>query len=195
MTDVPPSAPPPAPDPDPDTGADRAPGEPVEVILGIGGNVGDAEATCRAALDAVEAHPMMRVRAASSFYATPPWGYEAQAWFVNLCAAVETSLAPRALLAALKGIEAGLGRRDTFRWGPRVVDLDIVAYDDRRIDDPELVVPHREALRRAFVLVPLAEIRPDLVLAGERVAEAAARFADEPIRVVAPPWRPEGGGA
>lgn len=175
-----------------DPAADAVPDAPVEAILGIGGNVGEAEATCRAALEAIDAHPAMRIVAVSSFYATPPWGYEAQDWFVNLAAAVVTRLSPRALLAALKGIETGLGRRETFRWGPRVIDLDIVDYGGRRIADPELAIPHREALRRAFVLVPLAEIRPDLKLAGTRVADAAAAFRDAPIRVVAPPFRPAG---
>ncbi len=165
---------------------------PVEVILGVGANIGEAAATCAAALDAVHAHPNMRVLAASSFYATPPWGYEEQDWFVNLAAAVETTLAPRDLLDTLKGIERDFGRSETFRWGPRVIDLDIVAYGDAALEDPDLVIPHADALNRAFVLVPLAEIRPDMRLGGVRVAEAAARFEGEPIRRIDTPWRPTG---
>lgn len=163
---------------------------PVPVTFGLGANVGDAQATVRTALDRLHASDGIALEMASPFFATPPWGFEEQDWFVNACAAGTTTLSPHDLLAACKAIEAELGRTETFRWGPRVIDIDILTYGDSEIGDPDLIIPHRELLNRAFVLIPLATIRPDLKVAGERVADAAARFADDPIREIAPAWTP-----
>ena len=161
---------------------------PVPVTFGLGANVGDALAAVRTALDLLHRADGIALERASPFFTTPPWGFEAQDWFVNACAAGTTTLSPRDLLAGCKAIEAELGRTETFRWGPRVIDIDILTYGDHEIGEPDLVIPHKELLNRAFVLVPLATIRPDIVVAGERVADAAARFADDPIREVAPAW-------
>jgi len=163
---------------------------PVSVTFGLGANVGDAQATVRSALDRMHATDGIVLQTASPFFATPPWGFEAQDWFVNACAAGTTTLSPRDLLAACKAIEAELGRTETFRWGPRVIDIDILTYGDSEIGEPDLIIPHRELLNRAFVLIPLATIRPDIEVAGEKVADAAARFADDPIREIAPAWAP-----
>ncbi|MDQ0316558.1 2-amino-4-hydroxy-6-hydroxymethyldihydropteridine diphosphokinase [Amorphus orientalis] len=165
---------------------------PVPITLGTGANIGDAQATIARALDRLHADDGIAIDRASPFFATPPWGFEDQDWFVNVCAAGTTTLAPHDLLAAGKRIEAELGRTATFRWGPRVIDIDILTYGDETIGDPDLIIPHKELLNRAFVLIPLATIRPDLRIAGERVADAAARFADDPIREVAPAWVPGG---
>jgi 2-amino-4-hydroxy-6-hydroxymethyldihydropteridine diphosphokinase len=161
-----------------------------EVGFSLGGNVGDRVATVTRALDRLFATPGLGFRAASSFYETPPWGYEDQAPFVNVCAVGETGLAPRRILDACKSVEAELGREQTFRWGPRVIDVDVLYYDGAEILEPDLAIPHRELFNRAFVLRPLAEIRPDLVLAGRRIADEARRFTDEPIAVLAAPWTP-----
>jgi 2-amino-4-hydroxy-6-hydroxymethyldihydropteridine diphosphokinase len=160
------------------------------VTFGLGANVGDALATVRAALDLLHRADGIRLEVASPFFTTPPWGFEAQDWFVNACAAGTTSLTPRDVLAACKAIETELGRTRTFRWGPRVIDIDILTYGDHEIGEPDLIIPHRELLNRAFVLIPLATIRPDMEVAGERVIDAAARYADDPIRKVAPAWVP-----
>ena len=113
--------------------------------------------------------------ARSSDYATPPWGDEQQARFINACIEIETSLDPHALLFTLHKIENKFGRdrASETRWGPRTLDLDLIAYDDVSIEKPELTLPHPRLFERAFVLVPLAEIVPDRVIAGRSVSDGA----------------------
>ncbi len=139
--------------------------------IGVGANLGDAEATVRAALAALA--DLGTVVRASSLYRTKAWGVEAQPDFVNAAALLETTLEPRALLHALKALEARLGRRPTYRWGPRVVDLDILAYDDAVVDEPDLVIPHPRLRERAFALVPLAEIEPAYASARDALGPQA----------------------
>ena len=121
--------------------------------------------------------------ARSSDYLTPPWGDEQQDSFINACIDIETSLDPHALLFTLHKIENRFGRDRVHerRWGPRTLDLDLIAYDDVRIAKPELTLPHPRLFERAFVLVPLAEIVPDRLIAGRRVSEALARLSTEGI--------------
>jgi 2-amino-4-hydroxy-6-hydroxymethyldihydropteridine diphosphokinase len=126
--------------------------------IGIGANLGNAVQTVQLALEELKRYGVV-VRA-SSLYSTKPWGVKNQPDFVNAVALLETTLTPRELLVELKKLEAEFGREETYRWGPRVVDFDILAYDDRRIDEPDLIVPHPRLHERAFVLVPLAEIDP-----------------------------------
>jgi 2-amino-4-hydroxy-6-hydroxymethyldihydropteridine diphosphokinase len=120
---------------------------------------------------------IVRLIARSSDYRTPPWGVEDQAPFINLCLAVATELPPHALLARMLGVERALGRdrAQERHWGPRPVDIDILAYDDVRLDEAGLTLPHPHLFRRAFVLVPLAEIAPERIIAGVRVRDALAR--------------------
>jgi 2-amino-4-hydroxy-6-hydroxymethyldihydropteridine diphosphokinase len=140
--------------------------------IGIGSNVGDAAGTVRRAF--VRLAELGQVVATSALYTTPPWGVTEQDPFVNAAALLETALAPRSLLHALKRLEAEAGRVATYRWGPRVLDLDILAYGDQRVAEPDLVVPHARLRERAFALVPLAEIDPrwaaarDALPPGER---------------------------
>jgi 2-amino-4-hydroxy-6-hydroxymethyldihydropteridine diphosphokinase len=140
--------------------------------IGIGSNAGDPEANVRHAFERLAETGTVIAR--SSLYRTAPWGVTGQRDFVNAAALVDTALDPRGLLAALKRIETDAGRVTTFRWGPRVLDLDILAYGDVRLDGPELTVPHARLRERAFVLVPLAEIDPryaglrDALPPGER---------------------------
>jgi 2-amino-4-hydroxy-6-hydroxymethyldihydropteridine diphosphokinase len=140
--------------------------------LGFGSNVGDPAANVTRALHEVEARHIAWITARSSLWRTAPWGYTAQEEFANLCALAETRLSPAELLAALKTLETDLGRTANVRWGPRVIDIDILFYDDLTSGDADLTLPHRELFRRAFVLVPLAEIAPDLMIGGRRVGEA-----------------------
>jgi 2-amino-4-hydroxy-6-hydroxymethyldihydropteridine diphosphokinase len=130
-------------------------------IIGLGANLGDPIATMRAALDAIES--IGTVVATSSLYRTPPWGVADQPPFVNAALALETDLAPLALLAVLKALERDLGRVATYRWGPRMIDLDILTYGDVPFDDPALTIPHPRLAERAFALVPVAEIDPAYV--------------------------------
>lgn len=128
------------------------------VYVGLGANVGDAVSTVNRALLALDGLGLVRRR--SSLYRTRPWGKTDQPAFVNAVALLETKLEPRVLLAAFKTIETRLGRVAGERWGPRVIDLDILTYDDREIAEAGLRVPHPRLCERAFVLVPLAEIDP-----------------------------------
>ena len=127
------------------------------VYLGLGANLGDRAANLFRALAALGARGIL-VRRVSPLYETEPWGLTEQPRFLNAACAVETTLAPAALLAALKGIERDLGRVETVRYGPRPIDLDILLYDALTIETPTLTIPHPGMLERATVLVPLADI-------------------------------------
>jgi 2-amino-4-hydroxy-6-hydroxymethyldihydropteridine diphosphokinase len=148
-----------------------------EALLALGGNVGDVRATLDRAIAAFCDGEQVRLLARSADYRTPPWGIEDQPAFVNLCLAVETGLPPRALLARAQAIERTFGRERAKerRWGPRPVDIDLIAYDDLALDEPDLKLPHPRLFERAFVLVPLAEIAPEKMIAGIRVRDALAR--------------------
>lgn len=136
--------------------------------VGLGGNLGNVRATLEAALRALDALPATQLRAASRLYRTPPWGLREQPPFLNAVAALETGLAPLDLLDAMLGIERGAGRsRDGERWGPRTLDLDLLLYGERCIDVPGLCVPHPRLAERAFALVPLAELAPQLEIPGQ----------------------------
>ena len=162
--------------------------------LGLGGNIGDVRATVAAALARLDAAGA-RLVTRSADYETPPWGKLDQPAFVNACAVVETALDPEALLALCLKVEADLGRRRLEKWGPRVIDIDVLAYEDASggtaatiagpvltLQSPTLTIPHPYMLERAFVLLPLAEIAPDLVIRGTRVADAAAAMGSDGIK-------------
>jgi 2-amino-4-hydroxy-6-hydroxymethyldihydropteridine diphosphokinase len=159
-----------------------------EALVGFGGNVGDVRTTLDDAVGLFCDGRKVRLLARSSDYRTPPWGFENQPPFVNLCIAVETTLTPRALLADALDVERAFGRdrAGELRWGPRTVDIDILTYDDCTLNEPELVLPHPRLFERAFVLVPLAEIRPRAVIAGTRIAEALARVGAGRVEKLAP---------
>ena len=144
--------------------------------LGLGGNLGDPAATIAKALATLGARGHVRIDRVSSLYRTAPWGPVSQPDFANACALGATDLAPRALLAEIKLVEAALGRVSGERWGPRVIDIDILFYAGQSVEAPDLVIPHQSLFERAFVLVPLAEIVPNLVIAGRSVGEAASRI-------------------
>jgi 2-amino-4-hydroxy-6-hydroxymethyldihydropteridine diphosphokinase len=149
-----------------------------EALLGLGGNVGDVRATLDEAIALFADGQDVRLLARSSDYSTPPWGVTDQPAFVNLAIAVETMLSPRELLTRALNVERALDRdrkRET-RWGPRTVDIDLLAYGDVKLDEPALTLPHPRLFERAFVLVPLAEIAPDRVIAGVRVRDALTRL-------------------
>jgi 2-amino-4-hydroxy-6-hydroxymethyldihydropteridine diphosphokinase len=150
----------------------------IDALIGLGGNVGEVQATLSAAIDMLCDGRDVRLLARSSDYRTPPWGVTEQAPFVNACIAVDTTLTPQALLARALDVERAFGRERAReqRWGPRTIDIDLLAYDDVAIDEPQLVLPHPRLLERAFVLVPLAEIVPDRAIAGTRIRDALDRI-------------------
>jgi 2-amino-4-hydroxy-6-hydroxymethyldihydropteridine diphosphokinase len=136
--------------------------------IGLGSNLADPAAQVAAAFAALDRLPGSTVRARSRLYRCAAWGVRDQPDFVNAVAQIETTLSPRALLDALLEIERAFGRDRSRaeRWGPRVLDLDLLLYAAQRIDEPGLRVPHPHLHERAFVLVPLAEIAPDLDVPG-----------------------------
>jgi 2-amino-4-hydroxy-6-hydroxymethyldihydropteridine diphosphokinase len=152
-------------------------------LIALGGNVGDVRATFRKAIANICGMTQAVLLARSSDYATPPWGDVEQAPFINACIEIDTPLDPHALLFALQKIETKFGRDRARerRWGPRTLDLDLIAYDDVSLDRPELTLPHPRLFERAFVLVPLAEISPERVISGRRIASALATLSTEGI--------------
>jgi 2-amino-4-hydroxy-6-hydroxymethyldihydropteridine diphosphokinase len=150
----------------------------VTAAIGLGSNLGDPRANLDRAVNALARAG--HVRARSSTYRTKAWGVVDQPDFYNAVVLLETELGARDLLGVLKAIEAEIGRRRTYRWGPRVIDLDILTYGSQRIEEPDLVVPHARLTERAFVLVPLAELDPAFAVA--RDALPAAMLAEvEPL--------------
>src|ERR1043166_9641451 len=154
-----------------------------DALIALGGNVGDVRATFNKAIANICGMAQAVFRARSSDYATPPWGETQQQRFINACIEIETTLDPHALLFTLHRIEQKFGRdrHKETRWGPRTLDLDLLAYDDVTIDRPELTLPHPRLFERAFVLVPLAEIVPERVIAGRKVRDALARLSTRGI--------------
>jgi 2-amino-4-hydroxy-6-hydroxymethyldihydropteridine diphosphokinase len=148
----------------------------VEAYVGLGANIGDAVTAVEAALKRLDVTPGVRVLARSRLYRTPAWGVTDQPDFINAVARIETVLTAQALLRALLSIErdAGRDRARSRRWGPRELDLDLLLYGDARIDTPGLRVPHPHLHERAFVLVPLAEISPSLLIPGHGEVRALA---------------------
>ncbi|GAA5075971.1 2-amino-4-hydroxy-6-hydroxymethyldihydropteridine diphosphokinase [Lysobacter panacisoli] len=144
--------------------------DPAVAFVGLGSNLGDSIAIVRAALAALDELPDTRVLRASSLYRTAAWGVTAQPDFINAVAMLQTARAPQELLLDLLDIERHAGRHrladGSDRWGPRTLDLDLLVYGDRVIDEPGLHVPHPRLRERAFVLVPMAEIAPDALVPG-----------------------------
>ena len=137
--------------------------EPITTYLCLGGNLGDRLAALTEALRLLDETPGMLRIACSSVYETEPWAVADQPNFLNLVAAYETTLSPADLLAACKVVEETVGRTPSFRWGPRLIDVDILLYGDEVVDsaEPDLQIPHPRMAQRAFALVPLAEIAPE----------------------------------
>ncbi len=156
------------------------------VFIALGSNLGDRARNLQAGIDAL--HPAVEVRAASPIYETDPWGYADQPAFLNQVVEGDTGLNPKALLAALKSIEIDLGRRPTFRYGPREIDLDLLLYDDWILDMDEIVIPHPGLSERAFVLLPLADLAPDLLhpTLGRSISELLSEIDASGVRPFEP---------
>lgn len=158
----------------------------VTAYLALGSNLGDRHATLQRAVDALADEPGIRVDASSRVWDTEPVG-PPQPRYLNAVLRIETELQPLELLRACQRVEASLGRVRRDRWGPRTLDVDVLLYDERTIDDPELQVPHPRMHERAFVLAPLLELEPEPMLpAGRRLGDAAAVDVAE-VFPVAPP--------
>ena len=160
-----------------------------EAFIALGGNVGDVRVDFRSGHCRFCDGTVVRLKARSADYRTPPWGVIEQPPFINAAIAVTTSLPPHDLLARAQECEQALGRDRARerRWGPRAIDIDILAYDDLILIDRDLILPHPHMLERAFVLVPLAEIAPDRLIAGIQVRDALARVDASGIEKLPPP--------
>jgi 2-amino-4-hydroxy-6-hydroxymethyldihydropteridine diphosphokinase len=154
--------------------------------LGLGSNLGDRRQHLAAAVRRLHAGPALRVVNVSPVYESSPVGVTAQPDFLNLVVQVETAHAPHELLTECLRIEAGLGRVRHERWGPRTIDIDLLLYGEVRLNDDCLTVPHPRMRERSFVLVPLAEIAPELRLAGEPIGALAAALGRDGLRQLGP---------
>lgn len=171
-----------------------APPEAVTAYLGLGANLGDRAATLAEAVRQLSLAEGCRVLAVSAVYESAPWGVTDQPPFLNLALALRTTLSPHDLLALCKSIEADLGRVAGPRWGPRAVDLDILLYADLTLDEPDLHIPHLHLTARQFVLVPLADLAPDLRLPDGRAIHDLANPSDPDLTLLGslPPPDPRG---
>lgn len=147
---------------------------PVRAALGLGSNLGDRATHLASAVKTLRATPQVVVVAVSPFVETDPVGGPEQPDFLNAVVVVETALSPAALLALAHQCERGADRERGERWGPRTLDVDVLAYGDLTSDDPELTLPHPRATERAFVLVPWAAVDPEFVVGGRLVADWAS---------------------
>jgi 2-amino-4-hydroxy-6-hydroxymethyldihydropteridine diphosphokinase len=155
-------------------------------FLGLGSNLGDRLTNLQGAVDALRDEPGLRVTGSSRVWETTPVGGPPQPDYLNAVLRIETDLSARDLLAVAHRVEARLGRVRTERWGARTIDVDILLFDDERIDEPDLVVPHPRLAHRAFVLLPLLELDPDLVL-PDGSSLAAVRVDTNGVEPAAPP--------
>lgn len=163
-----------------------------DALLGLGGNIGDVRATLDSAVALLCDGAQVRLLARSSDYRTAPWGVSEQPPFINLCLRVATILSPHDLLRRALEVERTLGRDRAagLRWGPRTVDIDLLAYDDLALDEPDLRLPHPLIGQRAFVLIPLAEIAPERMIAGRSVRALAASVATDGVERLPPRGSP-----
>lgn len=137
------------------------------VYLGLGSNVGDREKNLQDALNEISSYEGITVRNISSLYETEPVGVKEQPWFLNAVVELETNLPPMEVLGINKAIEKKLHRKETYKWGPRIIDIDLLLYGNCEISEPNLKVPHPEMHLRGFVLIPLAELAPALKIPGK----------------------------
>ena len=151
--------------------------------LGLGGNIGDVKSTMIEALRCLSENGDVTVTAVSPIYKTPPWGVEDQAWFLNCCVEISTRLSPEELLELCQFAERQGKRERVQRWGPRTIDIDIVAFEGVRQTEQRLTIPHPRATERAFVIIPLADITPDLLLDGTPVRQWLPQINNEGVEL------------
>jgi len=160
----------------------------MEALLGLGGNLGDVRATLDTGVRRFADGAAVKLIARSANYRTPPWGVIEQPPFINCAIAVATTLSAHGLLERALDVERALGRNrsNEQRWGPRTIDIDLLAYDDLSLNESNLVLPHPRLFERAFVLMPLAEIVPDRMIGGRRVRDALAQLSAAGIERLPP---------
>lgn len=152
--------------------------------LGLGSNMGDKKRYLYDAIQLLNHHNQITITTLSSLYETAPWGYVDQDIFMNLVVEIETSLTPLELLDVCQHIENELGRVREFKWGPRVIDVDVLLYNDEVIESERLIVPHPYMTERDFVMIPLAEICPQLIVKGKAVQTWIKDFNQDALKIV-----------
>ena len=159
------------------------PGEKVKIFLSIGSNVGDRKDNLGKGRKNLERKKIKIVKV-SSLYLTPPWGKTNQREFINQVIEGETTLSPRELLSSIKSIEREMGRKDLEKWGPRLIDIDILFYGDKIIEEEDLIIPHPLIPQRAFILVPLNEIASEFMhpVKKEKIKDLLLRVDRKGIR-------------
>jgi 2-amino-4-hydroxy-6-hydroxymethyldihydropteridine diphosphokinase len=153
-------------------------------IVALGSNIGDKTANIDRAIALLTGREDVQLKGRSRDFRTPPWGKTDQDWFVNACILVDTTRNPHSLLRCCLDVEEAMGRKRAEKWGPRIIDLDVLVFGDVVLDEAELTLPHPQITKRAFVLAPLADIAPDLVIEGRSIAQwlsAIDREGIEPI--------------
>lgn len=160
-----------------------------QAFIGLGSNVGDRLQFLQRAVTDLRRTPGIKVIHLSSVYETAPVGPAEQSWFLNAVVSVDTSLNPATLLDRTQAIERALGRHTPYRWGPRTIDLDILLYDNCQLKTTALVIPHAELCHRAFVMIPLLELSPGLVLPDGTAVSTCLRALTSPqhVRLFASP--------
>ncbi|ETA80843.1 2-amino-4-hydroxy-6-hydroxymethyldihydropteridine diphosphokinase [Youngiibacter fragilis] len=159
-----------------------------KVYLSLGTNMGDRLENLRAALELLDEN--LHIGKVSSVYETEPWGFEDQDRFLNIAASGDTDLSPEELLSFTQGIEASMKRVKTVRYGPRVIDVDILLYEGVKMDTERLTIPHPRIRERAFVLVPLMEIAEDDVIPGESISALLKETGSEGVVCIGEaPWK------
>lgn len=157
-----------------------------ECYLSVGSNLGDRAEYIRQAIEYVGASDKIQLKSVSSLYETPPWGNINQPSFLNGAFSLVSTISPQELLGLCQSVEQSLGRVRHEHWGPRTIDIDLLYIDGMRLNTPELVLPHPYMLERAFVLVPLVEIAPDLLIDGLSVKQHLNKLSDGDTVVL---WR------
>jgi 2-amino-4-hydroxy-6-hydroxymethyldihydropteridine diphosphokinase len=156
----------------------------IDCIIALGSNLGDKTGNIARAIELLTEAGDVRLIARSRDFATAPWGKTDQDWFVNACISVATKLAPRALLERCQEVEGRMGRVRSEKWGPRIIDVDLLLYRDVAVNEPDLVLPHPYMGERAFVLAPLLDIAPDLKIAGKGVRDLYAAIDHSGVRAL-----------
>lgn len=146
--------------------------------LGLGSNIGDKSGNIDRAIALLAQSGDIHIVAISRKYRSPPWGELNQDWFVNACVSVNTKLSPQELLACCQAVENDMGRVRLVKWGPRIIDVDILTYGDEKIQEPNLIVPHPLIAERPFVLLPLYDIAPGLVIGGRDIGSLVRGLSD-----------------
>jgi 2-amino-4-hydroxy-6-hydroxymethyldihydropteridine diphosphokinase len=161
------------------------PGLAFDATLGLGANIGDRVLNIEEAIERLTADGAVKLVARSRFYRTAPWGVIDQDWFVNVCISVRTDVTARELLQRCQAVETAMARVRTLRWGPRNIDVDILTFRDQTIDDPDLIVPHPRIAERAFVLVPLRDIAPDIKIRGKSIDDMLSNLDSSDVQPLA----------